>query len=68
MAELLAAFPCAKGVLSRRGMACVGCPMARFETLSEAASAYRFDAAALLREISTARPARRRTAVNRKRM
>jgi hybrid cluster-associated redox disulfide protein len=59
MAELIDRFPCAREVLSRRGMACVGCPMARFETLAEAAAAYHFDAAGLLRELSSGRPPRR---------
>jgi hybrid cluster-associated redox disulfide protein len=59
MAELLEAFPCARAVLSGRGMACVGCPMARFETLAEAARAYQFDAADLLRQMARG-PAPRR--------
>lgn len=53
MADLIAAWPAARKILARRGMACVGCIMARFETLSEAAVAYDFDPQEFLREIST---------------
>ena len=53
MSNLIAAWPAARKVLARRGMACVGCTMARFETLSEAAVAYDFDPQEFLREIST---------------
>lgn len=51
MAELLAQWPSARTRLARHGMACVGCPMARFETLGEAATAYGLDARALLNEV-----------------
>jgi hybrid cluster-associated redox disulfide protein len=51
MAELIATRPGARRALARRGMACVGCRMARFETLNEAAEAYHFDPQAFLREI-----------------
>jgi len=54
MADLIAARPGARRVFARRGMACVGCIMARFETLSEAAAAYDFDPQAFLREIDKA--------------
>ena len=54
MADLIAARPAARKVLARRGMACVGCSMARFETLSEAAVAYDFDPQEFLREIDRA--------------
>jgi len=52
MEELLARWPSARLPLARHGMACVGCPMARFETLGEAASAYGFDSRTLLSEIT----------------
>ena len=51
MADVIAAYPGAGPVLARRGMACVGCPMARFETVGEAASAYGFDPVELLDEL-----------------
>jgi hybrid cluster-associated redox disulfide protein len=54
MADLLAGWPAAGHVLAKRGMACVGCSMARFETIEEAAVAYGFDPAELLGEISRA--------------
>jgi hybrid cluster-associated redox disulfide protein len=34
-------------VFVERGMACVGCPMARFETVAEAAAAYHLDPSSL---------------------
>jgi hybrid cluster-associated redox disulfide protein len=51
MAELIAGWPAAVPLLARRGMGCVGCTMARFETVAEAAAAYGFDPDALLTEI-----------------
>jgi hybrid cluster-associated redox disulfide protein len=48
VAELLAARPGAAAAFASRGMACVGCPMARFETLADAAAAYAVDLDALL--------------------
>jgi hybrid cluster-associated redox disulfide protein len=63
MNELLARWPSAREPLTRHGMACVGCPMARFETLGEAAAAYGLEPRALLREIAAharqPRPGRR---------
>ena len=62
MEALLEGWPSAREALVRRGMMCVGCPMARFETLGEAAAAYRLDAAALLAELAgAAHRARRRS-------
>ena len=55
MAELLAAWPAAGSVLAHRGMACVGCAMARFETVEEAAAAYGFDADEFLDEVRRAK-------------
>lgn len=51
MAELVEQWPTAAAVLARRGMGCVGCTMARFETIGEAAAAYGFDPEELLTEI-----------------
>ena len=48
---LLEARPNAARILMRHGMACVGCVMARFETLAEAAREYRLDLACLLEEL-----------------
>ena len=55
VAELLAGWPAAGPVLAQHGMACVGCAMARFETVEEAAAAYGVDADALLDEVRRAR-------------
>ena len=52
---LLAKRPEAADVLLRHGMACVGCVMARFETVAEAARVYRLDLRSLLRELAEAR-------------
>ena len=60
VADLIAACPGAGTALARRGMACVGCPMARFETVSEAGAAYGVDPAELLRlltDVPRPRPA-----------
>lgn len=59
MACLLEGWPLARRVVTRRGMACVGCPMARFETVAEAAHACGFDPGDLLREVASGRPPRR---------
>jgi hybrid cluster-associated redox disulfide protein len=56
MAELIAECPAAAAVLSRQGMACVGCGMAKFETVSDAAQAYGMDPAELLAQIAGTRP------------
>lgn len=55
MAELTESWPAAREVLARRGMACVGCAMAPFETIAEAAAAYGFEPGELIDEV-TARP------------
>ena len=49
--RLLSARPRAATVLLRHGMACVGCPMARFETLTEAAREYRLELSELIHEV-----------------
>jgi len=54
MAELVARWPSAGPVLAGRGMACVGCSMARFETVAEAATAYGFRAEELLGDVQRA--------------
>jgi hybrid cluster-associated redox disulfide protein len=52
VAELLEAHPGAAAAFGLRGMACVGCPMARFETLAEVAEAYAVELDALLEEVT----------------
>jgi hybrid cluster-associated redox disulfide protein len=49
---VLDANPAAARVLLRHGMACVGCTMAPFETLAEAAREYRIDLNSLLSELA----------------
>jgi hybrid cluster-associated redox disulfide protein len=48
---VLDARPDAARVLLRHGMACVGCTMAPFETMAEAAREYGVDLPSLLREL-----------------
>ncbi len=48
---LLTTHPKAIRVLMRHRMICVGCVMARFETVHDAASVYRLDERELLDEI-----------------
>lgn len=55
MAEFMEGWPVAREVLARRGMACVGCAMAPFETIAEATAAYGFDPGEFIEEV-TARP------------
>jgi hybrid cluster-associated redox disulfide protein len=55
IAELIGGWPSARTVLARRGMACVGCSMASFETISEAAEAYGFDPLQFIGEVIAAR-------------
>lgn len=52
MSDLMAACPQVIPVLLKRGMACVGCDMARFETLASAANIYELDLDGLLAELS----------------
>ena len=61
MADLIAGWPAAGPLLVRRGMACVGCAMARFETVGEAAAAYGFDPEPLLQDVRRTNDARQRT-------
>jgi hybrid cluster-associated redox disulfide protein len=51
IAALLATHPKAVHVLIRHRMLCVGCLMARFETVHDAAAVYRLDERELLDEI-----------------
>ena len=51
---LLRAHPTAARVLLRHGMACVGCAMAPYETLTEAAREYRLQPRALLEKLHIA--------------
>jgi len=44
-------FPLLAAVFVRRGMACVGCAMARFDTLGEAARSYGQEAENFLAEL-----------------
>jgi hybrid cluster-associated redox disulfide protein len=48
---LLITRPEAARILLRNGMACVGCVMAPFETVAEAAREYRLDLRSLLNEL-----------------
>jgi hybrid cluster-associated redox disulfide protein len=43
VSELLDGHPAASRAFAAHGMACVGCPMARFETLEDVAVAYAID-------------------------
>ncbi len=52
--ELLRGQPRAVAVFLAHRMACVGCAMAAFETLADAAAVYRLPLAAFLAEIDTA--------------
>jgi hybrid cluster-associated redox disulfide protein len=51
VASLLAEIPQAVAVFLRHGMACVGCSMAKFETLQDAARIYGLDPESLLNEM-----------------
>ncbi len=54
IADLIEGWPESQLPLARRGMACVGCTMARFETVEEAAAAYGFDPHEFLQEVAAA--------------
>ncbi len=67
VAELLARAPSAAIAFVRHRMACVGCAMAPFDTLDEAAAVYGLDLPAFLNEVGAlgtgaARDLRRRSA------
>jgi hybrid cluster-associated redox disulfide protein len=50
--ELLTAYPAAAHAFVNHGMACVGCTMARFDTVGQAAVEYRLDIMLFVQEIS----------------
>lgn len=52
MSDLMATWPQVIPVLLERHMACVGCDMARFETLSDAAKIYGQDLHSLLADLA----------------
>ncbi len=52
--QTLDQFPVLAAVFVRRGMACVGCAMAPFDTLADAARSYGQVADALLAELGAA--------------
>ena len=54
VAELLADRPQTIAVFTRHHMACVGCPIAAFETIAEVAAIYRLDVASFLAELEQA--------------
>jgi hybrid cluster-associated redox disulfide protein len=60
MEALLDARPEAMHVLLRHGMACIGCAMAPFETVVEAAREYDLDLSSFIDELQRAGPRRRR--------
>ena len=51
VSDVLAALPGAERVFLDRGMGCVGCTFARFETVAEAARAYGVEPAALVQSL-----------------
>ena len=53
VSEVIERCPQSVSVFMRLGMACVGCPMASFETLDEAADAYGLNPTRLLHEFHT---------------
>lgn len=59
MEALLDVHPEAIHVLLRLGMACVGCTMAPFETVAEAAREYGLDLSTFIDELQRAGPRRR---------
>lgn len=54
VADVLARAPEAARVFAERGMACVGCAFARFETVSDVARAYGLDDAELATALAQA--------------
>ncbi len=52
--EVVSRYPAAARVFVRRRMACVGCQVARFETVAEACRAYRQPLGAVLAELRQA--------------
>jgi hybrid cluster-associated redox disulfide protein len=56
VSRLLASQPAAAAVFVRHGMACVGCAMAPFDTLADAAAAYGLALQAFLADLAHAAP------------
>lgn len=54
MAEVLRRWPCTGPALMARGLPCMGCAMARFQTLSEAAKTHDMGEAELRRLLTEA--------------
>ena len=54
VADVLAHWPQTIPVFLRRRMACVGCPIAPFETLAEVAAIYNLDLTCFLNELEQA--------------
>lgn len=54
VSDVLASGPAAMQVFRDRGMACIGCPFAPFETVAEVAGIYRLDALELARSLAGA--------------
>jgi hybrid cluster-associated redox disulfide protein len=52
MADLMSAWPQVIPVLLARRMACVGCDMARFETLADSARIYGLDLKVLMADLN----------------
>ncbi len=52
--EILDQFPLTANVFVRRGMHCVGCPIARFETLAEVCQIYRQGLDGMLADLNMA--------------
>lgn len=52
VAELLDRFPETAGVFIRRRMACLGCPMEKFDYLRDVASVYHIQLVDLLQEFN----------------
>ncbi len=58
--ELLRRWPAAARVFIQHGMACVGCPLSRFESIGDAATSYGLSERSLLRQLRAATAGRRR--------
>ena len=63
IADVVARCPKAACVFTRFQMACVGCPMAPFETLADAAAAYELMPETILREFRRATTKKRNPAM-----
>ncbi len=57
--DVIGRMPHAARVFARRGMACVGCALSRFETVADAAANYGVNERVLLRELRSGRHDRR---------